>query len=115
MPPGYTGFSYASERDDESVRRMAAPRIMTVTNVRIVKGYAGTPSGQLHYLEAGSGRPVLLIHPGPASSAMFEPVLPLLAAEGFPRHRHGRAGLRAVIPGRKTQHGILRRQPALRA
>ena len=49
----------------------------------IRKGYADTPDGQIHYREAGRGRPVLLIHPAPASSAMFEPVMPLIASAGL--------------------------------
>ena len=54
-----------------------------MTPPMIRKGYAETPDGQIHYRQVGGGRPVLLIHPGPASSAMFEPVMPLIAASGL--------------------------------
>ncbi len=46
-------------------------------------GYADTPSGQIHYRELGSGRPVLLLHKTPSSSVMWTRVMPLLAARGY--------------------------------
>lgn len=46
-------------------------------------GYADTPSGQIHYRELGSGRPVLLLHKTPSSSVMWTRVMPLLAEAGF--------------------------------
>jgi pimeloyl-ACP methyl ester carboxylesterase len=41
-------------------------------------GYAGTASGQLHYAECGSGRPVVLLHQTPRSWDEYREVLPLL-------------------------------------
>jgi pimeloyl-ACP methyl ester carboxylesterase len=49
----------------------------------IQKAYADTPLGQLHYREAGSGSPLVLLHQTASSSAMYERALPQLAA----RHR----------------------------
>jgi pimeloyl-ACP methyl ester carboxylesterase len=72
---------------DDSRRQMLRGSDMNRAEIakgaEITKGYVPTPEGQLHYRETGQGRPLLLIHPGPASSAMFEPVMPLLAAAGF--------------------------------
>ncbi|CAI5484052.1 unnamed protein product [Closterium sp. Yama58-4] len=48
----------------------------------VVKGYATTPRGQVHYRRCGSGHPVVLLHDAGRSSAMWAPVLPLLAARG---------------------------------
>lgn len=56
------------------------------------KGYVDTPSGQVHYREAGSGEPLILLHQSPSSSRMWEAVLPGL----------GDAGVRAIaldMPG----------------
>jgi pimeloyl-ACP methyl ester carboxylesterase len=41
-------------------------------------GYAGTPFGQIHYAECGSGAPVLLLHQTPRSWDEYREVLPLL-------------------------------------
>ena len=49
----------------------------------IRKGYVDTSHGQVHYRAAGEGEPVVLLHMSPASSAMWEPVLPRLAARGY--------------------------------
>jgi pimeloyl-ACP methyl ester carboxylesterase len=46
--------------------------------MRLRGGYAEAPSGQIHYVEAGSGAPVLLLHQTPRSWTEFRPVLPLL-------------------------------------
>lgn len=43
------------------------------------RAYADTPGGQLHYREAGEGRPLLLLHMTASSSVMYERALPLLA------------------------------------
>ena len=43
------------------------------------RGYADTPLGQLHYVEHGTGRPVLLLHQTPRSWDEFREVQPLLA------------------------------------
>ena len=47
----------------------------------IRRGYAETPSGQIHYRVAGEekGNPVLLLHQTPRSSLEFLQVIPLLA------------------------------------
>lgn len=47
------------------------------------RGYADTPSGQIHYVEAGDGPAVLLLHQTARSHDEFREVLPLLAE----RHR----------------------------
>lgn len=45
----------------------------------MIKGYAPSRFGQLHYVELGAGRPVLLLHQTPRSWDEFRDVLPLLA------------------------------------
>lgn len=45
--------------------------------------YAATPQGEMHYVEAGSGDPVVLLHQTPRSWDEYRDVLPLLA----PRYR----------------------------
>jgi pimeloyl-ACP methyl ester carboxylesterase len=47
------------------------------------KGYADGPFGQLHYMTAGEGKPLVLLHQSPDSIVQFEPVLSLLAAHGI--------------------------------
>ena len=42
-------------------------------------GYADTLLGQVHYREAGSGPPVVLLHECPLSGRIYEPALPYLA------------------------------------
>jgi pimeloyl-ACP methyl ester carboxylesterase len=44
----------------------------------ITRGFASTPSGQIHYAEAGRGRPVILLHQTPRSWDEYRDVLPLL-------------------------------------
>ncbi|TLQ48649.1 alpha/beta hydrolase [Streptomyces marianii] len=44
-------------------------------------GYADTPLGQLHYAEAGTGEPMILVHQTPRSLDEFREVQPLLAVE----------------------------------
>ncbi|MDQ6522547.1 alpha/beta fold hydrolase [Nocardioides sp. LHD-245] len=46
----------------------------------VVKGYADSRFGQLHYVECGSGAPVLLLHQTPRSWDEYRDVLPLLGA-----------------------------------
>lgn len=43
------------------------------------KAYAETRHGQIHYVEAGSGHAVLLLHQTPRSWTEYEDVIPLLA------------------------------------
>ncbi|MEU5030609.1 alpha/beta fold hydrolase [Streptomyces milbemycinicus] len=45
------------------------------------RGYAPSPFGQLHYVECGSGEPVLMLHQTPRSWAEFAEVLPLVGRE----------------------------------
>ncbi|MEH6548852.1 MAG: alpha/beta hydrolase [Pseudomonadales bacterium] len=47
------------------------------------KGYVDGPYGQIHYREAGSGAPLVLLHQTSQSSVQYEHALPLLAAAGF--------------------------------
>jgi len=44
----------------------------------IHRGFAETPLGQIHYAEAGRGKPVLLLHQTPRSWDEYRDVLPLL-------------------------------------
>ncbi|MBV7482162.1 alpha/beta fold hydrolase [Bordetella sp. BOR01] len=65
--------------------------------------YAATPSGQVHYAEAGVGEPLLLLHASPRSHRAFRHMLPLLAP-----HFHAIAvdtpgfGSSAPLPGHVT-------------
>ncbi len=49
----------------------------------IVRGYVPFEEGQVHYLSAGEGIPILLLHATSDSATMWEPVLPVLAARGY--------------------------------
>ncbi|SHM11600.1 Pimeloyl-ACP methyl ester carboxylesterase [Actinacidiphila paucisporea] len=42
------------------------------------RAYADVPAGQIHYVEEGEGKPVLLLHQSPRSWTEFREVLPLL-------------------------------------
>ena len=54
------------------------------------RAYVSLPAGadgaagqwQIHYREAGTGAPVLLLHPSPLSSAFMQPLLALFAGQG---------------------------------
>jgi len=46
--------------------------------VTIRRNYADTPDGQIHYAEAGEGKPVLLLHQSPRSWDEYRDVLPIL-------------------------------------
>jgi pimeloyl-ACP methyl ester carboxylesterase len=46
--------------------------------ITIRRSYADTPDGQIHYAEAGQGKPVLLLHQTPRSWDEFRDVLPIL-------------------------------------
>ncbi len=50
---------------------------------RILRGYAETPEGQVHYLRCGTGRPMVLLHQSPAAATMWNAVLPLFAEAGY--------------------------------
>ncbi|MDG5497025.1 alpha/beta hydrolase [Niveispirillum sp. BGYR6] len=47
--------------------------------IRIRRGFADGPHGQIHYRRAGQGAPILLFHASPASSKQLEPVMLALA------------------------------------
>ena len=47
------------------------------------KAYADGPYGQLHYMTAGKGEPLVMIHQSPDSMVQFEPVMDLLADAGI--------------------------------
>lgn len=47
------------------------------------KGYVITNFGQIHYRYAGKGRPLLLLHPSPRSSRIFEKLMLHLAENYF--------------------------------
>jgi pimeloyl-ACP methyl ester carboxylesterase len=49
--------------------------------VAVRRAFADVPAGQIHYAEAGSGDPVLLLHQTPRSWAEYRHVLPLLGRE----------------------------------
>ena len=46
----------------------------------ILRAYADTPFGQVHYRHLGQGRPLLLLHQTASSSQQFEPMMPALAS-----------------------------------
>ena len=46
----------------------------------LIPAYAGTPRGLIHYGQAGSGAPLLLLHATPGSSRAFRQLAPLLAS-----------------------------------
>jgi len=46
-------------------------------------GYAKTPSGPLHYRQAGEGFPIILLHWAPASGRMYEETFPVFTKQGF--------------------------------
>jgi pimeloyl-ACP methyl ester carboxylesterase len=51
--------------------------------MKIRRSYCDGPHGQMHLRIAGEGAPLLLMHQSPLSGAMFEAVMPQLAAAGF--------------------------------
>ena len=44
------------------------------------RGYADTGEGQMYYVEAGDGPPLVLLHPSPQSSRVYWRLMPRLAA-----------------------------------
>lgn len=48
-------------------------------SVIIKRAYANVPLGQIHYRHAGVGKPLLLLHQTATSSAIYEPIMRLLA------------------------------------
>lgn len=53
---------------------------MTGTQNTLRKSYAPSPFGQLHYVECGTGDPVLMLHQTPRSWTEYLDVLPLVGA-----------------------------------
>lgn len=51
---------------------------MPLPDTPAIAGYADSPFGQIHYVEAGSGEPVLLLHQTPRSVDEYRDVVPLL-------------------------------------
>jgi pimeloyl-ACP methyl ester carboxylesterase len=49
-----------------------------VMTVPILRGFANTPEGQIHYAVAGKGKPVLLLHQTPRSWDEYRDILPIL-------------------------------------
>lgn len=47
------------------------------------KGYVDTRDGQVHYLEAGSGYPVVFLHMTADAASQWEQVLPEMATRGY--------------------------------
>ena len=47
------------------------------------KAYASGPEGQVHYRDAGAGRPLLLLHQTPCHLGQFDAAFPLLVATGI--------------------------------
>ncbi|MBL8201977.1 MAG: alpha/beta hydrolase [Chromatiales bacterium] len=47
------------------------------------RGYADGPDGQVHYRDAGVGRPLLLLHQTPCHLGQFDAAWPLLVAAGI--------------------------------
>lgn len=56
---------------------------VTEINATLIPAYAATPRGTLHYAQAGTGAPLLLLHATPGSWRAFRQLAPLLAAAGF--------------------------------
>ena len=56
---------------------------MSIGVVPVKQGYVDLPEGQIHYLTAGDGPPLLLLHLTNFSSDLFADVIPILAT----RHR----------------------------
>lgn len=52
---------------------------MTERDAALRPAYAATPRGALHYAQAGSGEPLLLLHATPGSWRAFRQLAPLLA------------------------------------
>jgi len=50
-----------------------------MSQIPIHRAYADTSDGQIHYAEAGQGKPVLLLHQTPRSWDEYRDVLPILS------------------------------------
>ena len=52
---------------------------MATTATKVKRGFVDTPDGQVHYVQAGSGDPILLLHQTPASTDEYAEMIPILA------------------------------------
>ena len=50
-----------------------------MTTDKLQRGYASTPNGQIHYVEAGEGPSLLLLSESPRTHRQFQRLIPLLA------------------------------------
>ena len=76
----------------------------------MIKGYATTPLGQLHYVEAGNGVPILLLHQTPRSFDEFAEVLPLLATS----HRRSKGSWIRSVWSRRSDAAMPQRKQVWR-
>ena len=60
--------------------------------MRIIKGYADGPFGQIHYMTSGEGQPLIMLHQAPDSMVQFKPVMSKIAEYGI-------RAIAADIPG----------------
>jgi len=56
---------------------------MTGTIAKVRRSYVDTSAGQMHYLTAGTGYPVILLHMTSEAATQYEMVLPELAKLGY--------------------------------
>lgn len=56
---------------------------MEVTLPKLTRGYVNGPYGQIHYQDAGKGRPLVMLHQAPHSSRQFESVFKYLIDAGI--------------------------------
>jgi pimeloyl-ACP methyl ester carboxylesterase len=78
------------------------------------RGYADTPLGQLHYTDAGTGRPILMLHQAPRSADEFVEVQEDLCADFRTLAMDMRGfGLSAPLPAPQTIEAIAEGVPAL--
>lgn len=52
---------------------------MVTTKTKVKRAFADTPHGQIHYVFAGSGDPILLLHQTPRSTDEYAEMVPILA------------------------------------
>ena len=75
------GKACAARRDDIAAgrRRRRRRRPRAFPRCRMRRGYVDWEGRQLHYVAAGAGEPLVLLHKNPSSSEMWKRTLPLLA------------------------------------
>ena len=52
---------------------------MAVTGTMTKRAFLDTPDGQIHYIVAGAGEPILLLHQTPTSSDEYAEMVSILA------------------------------------